>query len=413
MTKLPSFLSSMFPASSGASPSGKKPSAATNGGAASPRSAPASTTPRERAKDAGTPSSSSTQQVVSCTQALTKTILQESMEKVAASVEAWNADEFVLESLLQEAVRNHGRVDLMKKKKGGPKFAVKRMPTRWVREGPTEFAEQYPSASERPWVDLGLVRHLNSIKYPYVCDLLGVFRDDENTYVSVSLATQGDLFSWCDKDPKPGPAREEIMVPIAVQIFSAVRMLHELGVAHRDLSLENILLTDVGPGEQRIKLIDFGMSTVTRICRREVRGKQSYQAPEMHTAPQYDAFLADGFALGVVLFAMAVQDYPWTSTKKNTCQLFEYITTFGFLKFLKKRKLRKGTGEHLSEVFSTDLADLLQGFFQVEPTARLSLGESCYGSGTAMGTEAHSSAWDHSWIKSHRGASRAGVLESI
>jgi hypothetical protein len=30
-----------------------------------------------------------------------------------------------------------------------------------------------------------------------------------------------------------------------------------------------------------------------------------------------DAFLADDFALGVVVFAMAVQDYPWTSTKKG------------------------------------------------------------------------------------------------
>ena len=79
----------------------------------------------------------------------------------------------------------------------GEKFAVKRMPNRpdteffaqrtgmlccmrWVREGPTEFNEQcpgaevgvgshvipanmmtrYPTASERPWVDIGLVRLL-------------------------------------------------------------------------------------------------------------------------------------------------------------------------------------------------------------------------------------------------------------
>ena len=33
------------------------------------------------------------------------------------------------------------------------------------------------------------------------------------------------------------------------------------------------------------------------------------------------------FALGVSVFAMAVQDYPWTSTKKSSCQLFEYIST--------------------------------------------------------------------------------------
>lgn len=31
-------------------------------------------------------------------------------------------------------------------------------PFRPPQEGPTEFNEQYPTASERPWVDIGLVR---------------------------------------------------------------------------------------------------------------------------------------------------------------------------------------------------------------------------------------------------------------
>jgi len=327
-------------------------------------------------------------------QEVTNHVLQESMEIVTASVQAWDPEEFVLQSLLQEAVRNHGRVDLMQKK-NGEKIAVKRMPNRWVREGPAEFNEQYPTASERPWVDIGLVRYLNSIRYPYACELLGVFRDDETTYVAATLATIGDLFTWCDRDPRPGAAREAVMLPIVGQIFVGVRWLHDLGVAHRDLSLENILLTDAAGGQQ-VKLIDFGMSTTNRICRREVRGKQSYQAPEMHSATEYDAFLADEFALGVVLFAMAVQDYPWTSTKKSSCQLFEYISTFGLMKFLRKRKLRKGT-EHLSEVLSPELAQLIDCMLQLEPVNRLSLGESCYNG------EARRTVWDEAWIQSFQG----------
>jgi serine/threonine protein kinase len=179
-----------------------------------------------------------------------------------------------------------------------------------------------------------------------------------------------------------------------------VRTLHDMGIAHRDLSLENILLTDLGGGEMRIRIIDFGMATLHRTCKKEVRGKQSYQAPEMHSESQYDAFMADGFALGVVLFAMAVQDYPWTSTKRNACQLFEYITAFGFQKFLKKRKLRKGNGEHLSEVFSPELAELLEGLLQADAANRLTLGESCY--------EARKSIWDMTWI-----SKAAGSLVSI
>eukprot|EP00930_Biecheleria_cincta_P001997 TRINITY_DN103076_c0_g1_i1.p1 TRINITY_DN103076_c0_g1~~TRINITY_DN103076_c0_g1_i1.p1 ORF type:complete len:413 (+),score=51.24 TRINITY_DN103076_c0_g1_i1:111-1349(+) len=412
MTKLPSFLSGMFPSSSPAPTPGKRePSQGRSAG--TPRSASGVSASSAKAQASASSSasvaaaSSSSSQVANA-RTITPSVLQEAMDRAAAAVESWDENEMVLDSLIQEAVRNHGRVDLMHRKKDKVRFAVKRMPNRWVREGPADFNEQYPSASERPWVDIGLVRHLNSIKYPYACELQGVFRDGENTYVCSSLATKGDLFAWCEKDPKPGAAREEVMIPLAVQIFSAVRLLHELGIAHRDLSLENILLTEV-EGDTRVQLIDFGMSTTTRFCRKEVRGKQSYQAPEMHVAAQYDAYLADAFSLGVVIFAMAVQDYPWTSTKKNTCQLFEYITTFGFQKFLKKRKLRKGKGEHLSEVFSAELADLLQGMIHVDSTQRLCLGESCFGSGS----EAMESVWDRTWIKAHKGANKVSVLERV
>lgn len=384
MTKLSAFFCGMFPSSS--PPVDQSPSSAPVHTPAPPPStrptpAPPAPPPRPPMK---TPEVS---------EQVTNEVLQDSIDAVTSGIQAWDPEEYILNSLLQEAVRNHGRVDLMQKK-SGEKFAVKRMPNRWVREGDREFNEQYPTASERPWVDIGLVRYLNTIQYPYACELIGVFRDEENTYVTVSLATQGDLFSWCDRDPRPGPAREAVMLPIVGQIFTAVRWLHDLGVAHRDLSLENILLTDNG-GSQQVKLIDFGMSTTQRVCKRELRGKQSYQAPEMH-GPEYDAFLADEFALGVVLFAMAVQDYPWTSTKKNSCQLFEYISTFGLMKFLKKRKLRKGT-EHLSDVLSTELAQLIDSMLQLEPGNRLCLGESCFSG------EARRSVWDEVWIQRFRG----------
>jgi len=337
---------------------------------------------------------------------VTETVLEDSMEKVAASVKPWREEDYILHSLLQEAVRNHGRVDMMQQKSGGPMLAVKRMPNKWVRQGPTESSELYPSEAEKPWVDLGLVRHLNSIKYPYVCELLGVFRDNEHTYVASSLATCGDLFSWSIRDPNPGPLREASIFPLAIQIFSAVRTLHEFGVAHRDLSLENILLTELPSGEQRIRLIDFGMATVNRICPGEVRGKLSYQSPEMHSTMPYDAFLADVFALGIVLFAMAVQDYPWTSTKQKKCRRFEYSATFGFRKFLKKQTLLNGNGERLADVFSAELAELLQGLLQVQPEDRLVLGELCY-------AEHHESAWNSAWLQCQKRAITGSTVESM
>lgn len=330
-----------------------------------------------------------------CTPLSNKNV-EQAMHEVSSSVRPFDNRRFKMQKTLQDAIRNHGRVDLMQDGNSleGHMVAVKRMPTRWVKQGPKEFNVQYPTASERPWYDMGLVRSLGNMGCPFVTDLIGVFRDAEETFVVMGLCTEGDLFGWCDCEPAPGRAREALMPPITHQMFTAVRWLHELGIAHRDLSLENILLTTTPTGELQLKLIDFGMATLTRHVTQEVRGKQSYQAPEMHEEAEFDCFLADEFAIGVVLFAMAAQDYPWTGTAKGSCQLFEYVSMFGLKRFLEKRKLRKGNGEHLIDVFTPQLTQMLEGLLEVQPRNRATFGET-----TFRGQDGHRSVWDMPWTK--------------
>lgn len=308
-----------------------------------------------------------------------------SANDIALGATVWNPTVFSMVKNLQDAVRNHGRVDLMRRKDrfGGTMVAVKRMPTGWVMTSQKEFDTKYPTSSEKPWLDMALVRHLKTLEFPFLCEFIGLYRDYEATFVVSSLATEGDLFTWCDCDPLPGNAREATMLPLIRQIFDAVRLLHDLGVAHRDLSLENILLSDEGGGNLRIRLIDFGMATLKRICPAQLVGKASYQAPEMHSSSGYDAFAADDFSIGVVVFAMASQDYPWASTEQGSCQLFEYVRLFGIRKFLEKRRLRKGVAAgtpnaRLIEVFSPALVDLVEGLLQFQVTDRWTLGEECF-----------------------------------
>lgn len=319
------------------------------------------------------------------------------LRELGARAGKWEAEGgFTFVKTLQEAVRNHGRVDLMSR--DGQQVAVKRMPTRWVRQGPKEFKEQYPTASERPWYDFGFVQTLNRLECPYVCEFIGIFRDDVNTFVVTALASEGDLFGWCDNDPKPGKEREAIMKPVVSQVFDAVRWIHTLGIAHRDISLENILLTKDTDGELIVKMIDFGMGTLKRWCVKEIRGKQSYQCPEMHSEGEYDALLADAFAVGVSVFAMAVQDYPWISTKRNACQLFEYVSAFGFRKLLERRKLRKGNGERLIEVLSDDFVVLCEGLVSFEPRERSAFGEPIWAVEEAKLGKKRNSVWDEKWL---------------
>jgi serine/threonine protein kinase len=317
----------------------------------------------------------------------------------ANSVQEWIPANFQMVKHLQVASRNYGRVEMMRMTDKGKFCAVKVMPNKWIMNGPQEFDAKYPNSNEHPWKDIALIKKLNDLGCPYVCEFLGIFRDERRTWVVMSLATEGDLFAWCNTAPRPGPMREMMMRPIVGQIASAVKWLHDVGVAHRDLSLENILLTDTGWGTLEVKLIDFGMLTLQRKCIREKRGKRSYQAPEMHSEHEYyDAYLSDAFALGVVIFSMAANDYPWMSTKRASCKCFDYVCTRGFSKLIERRSLKKGEGkQRLIDIFTPLLARLLKGLLEVDPSARLTLGEACWAEDDGP---SRASLWITTWMQS-------------
>lgn len=337
---------------------------------------------------------------------LTSVSLEESAEELSRGVMNWEGGSFGYLRTLQKAVRNRGSVELMRCKKEGADsgrlVAVKRMPTAWVQHGPSAHEERFKYSSERPWRDLGILQELNRRSFPAACELLGVFRDETVTYVVTSLATEGELFAWCQRAPAPGREREALMMPLVAQVLSAVQRLHEHGIAHRDLSLENILLTRTDAGGLEVKLIDFGMGGAERMClggRADI-GKPSYQAPEMHLGGRYDAFLADAFALGVVIFTMAAREYPWAATKRGKCERYQCFHFHGWEHFAEEMTLRDNSGRHLCQVFSEELSELIGGLLVKLPEGRAHLGESIYqglGGEDSEESDARCSVWDLRW----------------
>lgn len=275
--------------------------------------------------------------------------------------------------------------------------AVKQMPNAWFRRSHEEFMLAHPTETEMPWCDIGSVRFLNENRFEYVISLLGVYRDDDHTYVVTTLASEGDLFSWCEQPlPDPTMNREVLVHPLARQILRGVRQLHDYDIVHRDLSLENILLTREGDGKLHVQIIDFGTASTTRFFKKCVTGKASYQAPELHTGEQYDAFLSDAFSLGVTLYAIIVQDYPWLSTRPGGCKCFEYVRKHGFLHYLDKRKLRNSE-QKIGQVISQELKQLLGGLLAFNPAERLMLGERSWAEDVSAGKKG--SVWDQPWLR--------------
>ncbi|CAK0900561.1 unnamed protein product [Prorocentrum cordatum] len=93
--------------------------------------------------------------------------------------------------------------------------------------------------------------------------------------------------------------------------------------------------------------------------------------------------------LGVAL----LQDYPWTSTKANDCQMFDYVSSNGLQKFLQKRKLRKGGPGQLADALSVGFVELLKGLTNFDPEQRFSLGE------TTGPSAQRRSVWTCRWLQ--------------
>ncbi|EJF62716.1 Pkinase-domain-containing protein, partial [Dichomitus squalens LYAD-421 SS1] len=96
------------------------------------------------------------------------------------------------------------------------------------------------------------------------------------------------------------------------ELCRAVAWMHSVCLVHRDIKLENILLTADPfahplPAHSLIKLTDFGLSRfvdpahphLTTLC-----GSDSYAAPELVMGRPYDGRETDAWACGVVLYAL-------------------------------------------------------------------------------------------------------------
>ncbi|KAJ2768310.1 serine/threonine protein kinase [Coemansia nantahalensis] len=101
------------------------------------------------------------------------------------------------------------------------------------------------------------------------------------------------------------------------QVCLGVRYLHRIGIAHRDLKLENCLLTDRGV----VKIIDFGCATVYKTPFQKepgqvvgVCGSDPYIAPEVLMSRRqiaYYAQVADVWSVGIMYMCMTLLKFPW------------------------------------------------------------------------------------------------------
>lgn len=113
------------------------------------------------------------------------------------------------------------------------------------------------------------------------------------------------LLEYCKSNQKKNVKKlsNEVRCQIIVEISSAMKSVHEAGIIHRDLKLENILLD----ADDHAKVSDFGLCTLIDQesltgSRTQMAGTLNYMAPELvRGRKDYDEKV-DVYAFGVVVF---------------------------------------------------------------------------------------------------------------
>lgn len=181
------------------------------------------------------------------------------------------------------------------------------------------------------------IKILQTINHVFIISLKECIYTEACIYIVMELAEEGDLLEHI-KEQKRLPESEVKLY--FYQLALAVQHLHENGITHRDIKLENIILSrrDNIPV---IKLSDLGLSAVGISELQGKCGSISYMAPEMLSTTRSYTNKVDMWSLGVVLFTCLSGFLPFCSNDTRSLE-----TTIIKCQYKMDHTLWKGVSTH-------------------------------------------------------------------
>jgi len=191
----------------------------------------------------------------------------------------------------------------------------------------------------------------------FVVQYEGFFSSGDSAFIAMDFCAGGDLYDYVTSKPGRRLGESEALTLFS-QMARGLAFLHAHGVAHRDLSLENVLLQD-----GQAKICDFGLSADANKLSQDVVGKYYYMAPEIAQGVVYDPKRADVWSLGVLLFILLTGS-PLFADEDRCAPTLRVLNKYGVAKILELWGLKR--------LISRPTINLLSCMLQVQPQHRLS-----------------------------------------
>lgn len=151
---------------------------------------------------------------------------------------------------------------------------------------------------------------LSKVNHPFLTNMKEVFETPNRIFIILDLATGGDLLTYINARRY---LKEEQAKKLTTQMLFALDHIHNLGIVHRDLKCENLLLDS----NENIILSDFGFATqqpqdkmLSTFC-----GSYAYAAPEILTGSCYNGKATDVWSLGIIMYAMLNGRLPFNDCR--------------------------------------------------------------------------------------------------
>ena len=211
--------------------------------------------------------------------------------------------------------------------------------------------------------ELELINEINILKklsHPNILKIIEFYQSEHSYYIITDHCSNGELY-----DQIKYKYNENQLAVLFYQMFSGIAYLHDKNIVHRDLKLENILISEIEVDKKTndrffwIKIIDFGTAKIFEKNKKEksVVGSSYYIAPEVLKKSYNEK--CDTWSIGVILYMLIVGRAP-----------FDGVDDDEIISNIKKGKYNSNHKKLIES--SKEVQDLVKKLLLVDSKKRLS-----------------------------------------